>query len=97
MGRRIPLGRVLGDLIKKGRIPGPPPGGYRWLHGLALSGIIPADQDPHTLRWDTDEDDLPRIAEIICAALPDSTPLPFPEPQDSQPSKRARRAAAVAA
>jgi hypothetical protein len=70
MGQRIPLSRVLIDLLKERLIEAPLPGGYRRLHGLALNGVIPAEQDPHTLRWSTDEDNLPRIAAIIRADQP---------------------------
>ena len=96
MGRRMPLSRVLSDLIKKGRIPGPPPGGYRWLHGLALSGIVPAERDPHTPlgyrrgRLAADRSDNPRCPGSLNAPA-------VPGARSHQPSRRARRAAAVAA
>jgi hypothetical protein len=108
MGKRIPISRVLNDLLKKHLIKTPPPGGHRWLHGLVLSGIVPAEQDPHTLRWSTDEDDLPRIAAIICDANPASprpaserATLPAAHPRPDEPAPRAvarrRRDAIIAA
>ena len=96
MGQRIPTSRVLTDLLRKGVIKNPPAGGYRWLHGLVLSGIVPAEQDPHTLRWSVDEDNLPNIAAIILAAQPASTrptsartPLPVARPRPGKPAPRA--------